>query len=322
MTCARVSVVMAVFNAARWLRSCVESVLMQTVRDLEFIIIDDGSTDESPEILKGYARADPRVTVIHQSNTGQAMALNVGLRRALGTCVAFLDPDDEVIPDRLEVQGRFLELHSRVSAVGCGVELINEKGRTIGRMTAPVGTTRCRERIFSRRYCTLGGALLVRREAAIGVGGFRAPFRWNDLDFMVRLAEQYEIDNVPDVLYRYRIHAASESASLVSRGRWERQIIFELHRERLSRGTDRLQRGEVLAVPDWSQSQELPVPRNDTLAYVSVCEMETALEDGRVGDAVRAALAALGQGSSKRRILRSLSDTAKTRLRRVVCSGA
>ena len=306
MSDVHISVVMPVYNAARWLRACIDSVLKQTATDLEFIAVDDGSTDESPDILATYARLEPRIQVVRQPNQGQPAALNVGLRRARGTYVGFLDPDDEVTPDRLEVQRRFLDLHPSIGAVGCGVELIDEAGRVLGRMTAPVGAGRCRERVFSGRYYNLGGALLVRREAAIGIGGFRSPFRWNDLDFLLRLAERHEIDNVRDVLYRYRLHGSSESTTLAARGVWERRVIYEMHQERVTCGTDRLQRGDTVIVPEPGTFEGTTATIEDTLAYIQVGEVDTALEEGRFFAAMRAALAAIRYASKRRQMVRAL----------------
>ena len=99
----RVSVIIPVYNAAQWLGACLDSVLSQSLRDIEVICIDDGSTDSSPSILGTYQLADRRVRVIHQENAGQGMARNRGLEAATGDYVYFMDADDALAgPDVLE----------------------------------------------------------------------------------------------------------------------------------------------------------------------------------------------------------------------------
>lgn len=98
----KVSIIVPVYNAEKYLRECVESVLCQTLSDIELILVDDGSTDSSPTLCDQYAAQDRRVKVIHKPNGRAASARNAGLRAASGEYVAFVDADDWISPDMYE----------------------------------------------------------------------------------------------------------------------------------------------------------------------------------------------------------------------------
>src|SRR4051812_26679567 len=120
-----VSVLMAVYNGEQYLREAVNSILSQTFKDFEFIIIDDGSTDRSPELLASYARADSRVKLISRPNKGLTKSLNEGLHAARGEFVARMDGDDISLPERFERQVSYLREHPEVVLVGSRVEFID-----------------------------------------------------------------------------------------------------------------------------------------------------------------------------------------------------
>ena len=109
-----VSVVMSCYNASRFLAEAIESILRQTFTDFEFIIIDDGSTDDTLDIIRTYAQTDPRIVVIEKANTGLADSLNVGIGAARGEWIARQDADDVSFPDRLFHQIEFLRALSLI----------------------------------------------------------------------------------------------------------------------------------------------------------------------------------------------------------------
>ena len=125
----KVSVVMPVYNAAAYLGSCVHDVCAQTLREIEIICVDDGSTDASGEILQSLAERDPRVRVIHQENRGAGPARNAGLAAARGEYVIFLDADDLYEPQMLErLVARAEKYHADV--VICRADALEDGGRT------------------------------------------------------------------------------------------------------------------------------------------------------------------------------------------------
>ena len=138
MTTPRVSVLMPVFNAARYLAPAVQSVLGQTFRDFEFLIVDDGSTDSSGEMLRGYAARDPRIRLISRPNTGYVVALNEMLGRARGELVARMDADDISLRARFERQVGALTRDPGLVCVGGACEMIDSRGSRLVDLTLPV----------------------------------------------------------------------------------------------------------------------------------------------------------------------------------------
>ncbi|MXU64661.1 glycosyltransferase family 2 protein [Oceanomicrobium pacificus] len=127
-----VSVIIPAFNGADFIREAMESVLSQSFSDFELIVVDDASTDSTPEILADFELADRRIRLLkNEKNLGVTRSLNVGLHAATGKYVARLDADDVCLPNRLERQVEFLENHPDHEAVACGYRLIDANGRTI-----------------------------------------------------------------------------------------------------------------------------------------------------------------------------------------------
>jgi Glycosyl transferase family 2 len=206
-----VSVVMAVYNGERFLREAVDSVLGQTFEDLELIVIDDGSTDGSSEILSSYAAADARVLVHRQANAGTAAALNRGLHLARAPFVARLDADDLALPDRFERQHRFLAQHERVAVVGGAVTFIDEEGRAFAEWQYPLSDAEIR-RTLDDSTPLAHPAVMMRAAAVIGVGGYRPVLpKAQDVDLWLRLAAGHELANVPEPVLRYRMHLRQAS---------------------------------------------------------------------------------------------------------------
>src|SRR5690625_2292310 len=133
----RVSVLMAVYNGGEHLPQAVDSILSQTFSDFEFIIVNDGSTDDSQIVLDAYAKTDKRIRVLHQENTGLVGALNAGLEEARGEFVARMDADDVAFPDRLKEQVAFLDKNPSVGLLGARVITTNSQGQRTGGWKVP-----------------------------------------------------------------------------------------------------------------------------------------------------------------------------------------
>lgn len=123
----KVSVIVPIYNVEPYLQRCVNSILCQTLRDIEIILVDDGSTDNSASLCDDYAKADSRVTLIHQKNTGLSGARNAGLYIMTGEYVSFIDGDDCVLPDMLESMLNEA-LGCNADAVMCNIEMITQSG--------------------------------------------------------------------------------------------------------------------------------------------------------------------------------------------------
>jgi glycosyltransferase involved in cell wall biosynthesis len=203
---------MPVFNGGRYLAQAVESIVSQTFENFEFIIIDDGSTDDSRQILEKYASADPRIRLFSRANTGYTIALNEALGRARGTYLARMDADDVSLPRRFEKQAAFMDAHPQHVAVGCRVLLIDPDGEALGE----VHPFESHERIDAMHMGAGCGAVITHPSAMFRVstlrelGGYRQDFEpAEDLDLFLRLAEVGRLAKLPDVLLKYRVHLAS-----------------------------------------------------------------------------------------------------------------
>jgi glycosyltransferase involved in cell wall biosynthesis len=201
-----VSVVMSVYNGEQYLSDAIESILRQTFTDFEFLIIDDGSTDTSPAILKEYYAADARVRVIRKENEGLTKALNLGLRESLGEFVARFDADDISLPKRFERQVDAFRLDPTLIMVGSEVELILGDGTCLGPRGHPSEHGEIRKRLLLGDGGALThSAVMIRRSALESVAGYAEAFIVaQDLDLFLRLSEIGKIKNLPETLLLWR----------------------------------------------------------------------------------------------------------------------
>jgi hypothetical protein len=208
-----VSLVMSVFNGERFVSEAIESILNQTFHDFEFIIINDGSTDGTADILSRYQRIDPRLVVDHQHNKGQVPSLNTGCGLARGRYIARIDADDIAIPERLERQINYLEQNPRVALLGSSINNIDVSGRYLSTMALPISDKEIRERLFGLQdipFCHV--ALIFRAEVFRAVNGYRTAFApAEDYDQWLRIAERWQVANLPEPLVNVRRRAHSLS---------------------------------------------------------------------------------------------------------------
>jgi glycosyltransferase involved in cell wall biosynthesis len=212
-----VSVVMAAKNYARFLPAAVESVFAQTVSDWELIIIDDGSTDETPAAIKPFL-ADRRVRYVRSDRLGQSRAKNLGVGLSRSEVVAFLDADDLWKPTKLEKQLVLLRAKPDAGVVFCLRELIDESGDLLPRpavLAPPSG--RVLADIFVRNFVCFS-AVAVRRDVFDHVGGFDPQLDLSiDYDLWLRVARHYGFDYVPEELVLYRTGHGNLSQKLADR---------------------------------------------------------------------------------------------------------
>jgi glycosyltransferase involved in cell wall biosynthesis len=209
-----VSVLMPVYNGERYLRPAIDSMLVQTRGDLEFLIVDDGSTDGTPEILAEYAGQDARIVIHRVSHVGRSAALNLGCQRARAELIARFDADDVALPGRLERQLRFLEANEEVALLGGGALLIDEHGEIFGQSRAPTGDTAIRKRL-ENSSAFYHSNVVFRRRAVRAVGGYRAVFEPSeDYDLWLRMAEGYALANLTEFVGKYRHYPQQESVTL------------------------------------------------------------------------------------------------------------
>lgn len=205
-----VTVLMPVYNGERYLRYAVDSILNQTFKDLEFLIIDDGSTDTSREIIRSYA--DPRIRLIENvKNQGLIKTLNRGLELAQGTYIARQDQDDVSHLQRLEKQVNFFTAHPGVVLAGTQVNSMDQYGRT----SRPFGCCVLKSEIAIRWQSMFDNpfvhsSVMMRTDVVRREGGYDEHFvACEDFEFFSRLTYTYQTSNLSEVLLDYRYHADS-----------------------------------------------------------------------------------------------------------------
>jgi glycosyltransferase involved in cell wall biosynthesis len=247
----RVSVLMPVFNTAQYLSEALESVRDQRFSDFELIVVNDGSTDGCSEILRAFATREPRMRLIERPNRGLIATRNQLLEEARGDLIAWMDSDDASLPDRLERQvGRFDSDPSLV-CLGTNIQLVDPEGCPLG-----LEEFEQEDQAVRAQQARGGGfrfpSTMQRRSVATAVGGFRSPFRiGEDLDYLLRVAEQGKVGNLPDVLYVYRQHLLNTCSVLGVHWPEYCAVILDLANERRDGGSDRLQRGEQVELPQF-----------------------------------------------------------------------
>jgi glycosyltransferase involved in cell wall biosynthesis len=217
-----ISVIMPVHNGERYLDESLDSVLAQTFSDFTLIAIDDGSTDRSLQILRGYAQRDRRMSVLSRGQRGLVFTLNEGLARATAPFVARMDHDDVCHSRRFERQIAVLQRQPEIVALGSFVDTIDEHGRYLGEYSAPL-THQEIEASHLRGDSAIHHPSVMMRTAAIRrAGGYRELVPCEDFDLWLRLGEIGQLANLPERLLRKRLH----SASLVARTLSERREVL------------------------------------------------------------------------------------------------
>jgi glycosyltransferase involved in cell wall biosynthesis len=207
-----ISVIMAVHNAQDYLQAAAQSILDQTFADFEFIIIDDGSTDRSPQILRELAGSDPRIRVETRRNKGLTRSLNEAISLARGDFLARMDADDIAMPNRFAVQLEYLRLHPDVVLMGAGYQLIDGASRMLTTIIPPVDDQTLQEHALSGRTPICHPLAMMRREEVLHVGGYdESLLVAQDLDLWLKLGEVGKLGCVTDVLLKYRQHEHSVS---------------------------------------------------------------------------------------------------------------
>ena len=209
----RVSVAMVVCNVERFLPEAIESILNQTFRDFEFIIVDFGSSDESQSIIRRYQEKDKRIQfhVIPHCNLSEAR--NACCFRARGKYLALLDADDVALADRLALQVHYLDRHPQIAILGGAVELIDGLGRRLGVEGRRQSDEEIRHTLLNNSPFVVS-TVTMRAEEFRTAGGYRRAFddSGEDYDLWLRMMERCRAATLGEVLARFRIHACQLGA--------------------------------------------------------------------------------------------------------------
>jgi len=226
-----VTVLMPVYNDAGTVEAATESILAQTYTDWDLLIIDDGSTDQTPASLQRLARQDKRITVLRNpTNRGLAASLNIGWRQARGELIARMDGDDLCLPERLQCQVQFMTAHPEVGVLGTGVEYMDKDGRTLGRGVRPRRHEELVRKVL-RETPFFHSSVMVRRAFYEALGGYDERFqRGQDRDLWLRGRHRFRYHNLPEPLIRYRV---SSKPSWKSTCCGTYALLLALRRERM-----------------------------------------------------------------------------------------
>ncbi len=204
-----ISVLMPVYNAEKYLNDAINSILSQSFTDFEFLIIDDGSTDKSPEIIKSFQ--DPRIVFIQKaSNTGLIDTLNFGVEQSKGKYIARMDADDISLKDRFLLQHKYLEENQDVLVLGTFYKIVGTNQDTSG---FPVSHNEVK--VFTLTGCPVGHPTVLIRKEVFTVHGIWYDQNYlhaEDYDLWVRILEVGKIENIPQVLLEYRVHEEQVSS--------------------------------------------------------------------------------------------------------------
>lgn len=244
-----VSVIMSVYNGARFLDLAIDSVLAQDFTEFEFIVLDDGSSDASPTIIRELAARDARIVPILRENRGLIASLNEMIEKARAPIIARMDADDICQPTRFTEQVAFLEAHPDYGVVGTWSEDIGEHGEKLHRTGPDHPVTH--EELLS--FIPVNGPLIChpaamyRREVVRSVGSYHAAFRHcEDLDLWLRLAGVTKLGNIPRRLLRYRRYGEQVSSRHATEQQYGAAVAHLAWRERAAGRPDPTQTLESL----------------------------------------------------------------------------
>ena len=210
---------MTVFNSQAYVKEAVESILRQTLADFEFVIVDDGSTDKTLEIIQSFK--DPRIVLFkNNQNQGQTKSLNIGLRQCRAAFIARMDADDISDPKRLQLQYDFLQANSKVGLVGSACVDINAQGKRIRLNGVPIDPQQIKAYLAASGdlsyWCIYHPTVMIRKNVLDQAGFYdeksgEGQGYPHDYELWSRLIRRCDFANLPQPLLKYRILPASDS---------------------------------------------------------------------------------------------------------------
>lgn len=210
-----VSVIVPAYNATRTLEATVRSALAQTVRDLEVIVVDDGSRDDTPALARSIAKTDARVSVLTRANGGVAAARNTGIRAARGKYVALLDADDLWILHKLERQLGVLETGDGVFAVQAGATFVNDDLKVLSVRPCHPSRDALLETLLFQNMPNNMSTLVIRRDKFDEMGYFDEGLTiLEEWDMAIKVARHCNLVSIEEPLSLYRVHVGNRSRNI------------------------------------------------------------------------------------------------------------
>jgi glycosyltransferase involved in cell wall biosynthesis len=210
----QVAVIMTAYNCENYIGLAISSILTQTFKDFEFIIVDDGSTDRTKEIIATFD--DPRIQFYSLDHIGRARALNYAVGKAQSPYIAFMDADDISVQERLAVQVKYLKEHSEIGAVSGWYQTIDASGKKQGSIHWLPSQNAEIEQEMTKHCSLCFPAFLVRKEILDTVGMFNEGLQSAiDYEYFLRLLPLTHVANIPALLFYHRQHLTSITALLL-----------------------------------------------------------------------------------------------------------
>ncbi|MDX1366006.1 glycosyltransferase [Pseudomonas sp.] len=218
-----VSVLMPVFNGEKYLAKAMSSILSQTFRDFELLVLDDGSADDSLKILREFEVLDSRIRLTTRENRGLIATLNELVVQARGKYMARMDTDDIALPGRFARQLDFLEKNPSVVCVGGSFDIIDGAGRYLTTLKQPQLNAEIQKLMLVGHVAINHPTVMVRSATMRAVGGYDARYEAaEDYDLWLRIGEIGELANLSEVVLKYRLHENSVSETA---GKKQRESI-------------------------------------------------------------------------------------------------
>jgi len=212
MSVPRLSVIMSAYNSERYIDESIRSILNQSFRDFEFLIVDDGSTDKTLEILKRYSSEDARVKVIRNKvNVGLSRSLNIGIKETRGEYVARQDADDISTPDRLNKQIEFMQSNQDVSVSGTFYSMIDKDKQPLYKFRMPVKDSEIKKWL-KEVNCFCHGSAMFKKKDIKEAGLYPEQYECSqDYALWLTMSRTHKLANIPEFLYTLRLHENARS---------------------------------------------------------------------------------------------------------------
>lgn len=230
----QISVAMSVYNNARYVAASIESILSQTIGNFEFLILNDGSTDASADIIESFAKRDRRIRVVHQANRGLIPSLNLLIQMARAPLIARMDGDDISLPHRFERQLAFLSSNSDHGVVGTSTYDIDEEGRLAEHNDDYPSDHEGVVKDLERWSPLCHSSVMMRTEIVRAVGGYREAYcHCEDYDLWLRLSLRTRLCSLTEQLHYYRRSPAQISSRHAMEQQTGAAIAWLAHRQRV-----------------------------------------------------------------------------------------
>jgi len=202
-----VSIIITVYNGRQFIKKAIDSILCQTYKSWELIIVNDGSQDRTAEIVSEYSKMDARILMIQRPHEGRVKALNIGLKVARGRYIAILDADDVAYPERLERQVNFLNDHAETGILGTWCEIVAVNSNKCWTWKTPITDKAIRKYIL-KGMPIAHPSMMMRRNVVTTIDGYRE-YKFEDYDFVIRTLQKFSATNIPEVLVKINAHPGS-----------------------------------------------------------------------------------------------------------------